>query len=165
MTLESQKPFPVLQPSDYKTENYSLLTDKVFRTLKYVYKAYGNYDWYLKADDDTFIFMDHLRLFLKDKNPRDPINFGHNWNAQVEQGYESGGAGYILSNEALKRIGSVLNDNYSFCQNTGTEDIDVARCLRKLKVYPINTIDDDKRPRFHAYSIMDRYRSHVSTIN
>ena len=38
---------PILEPADYKTENYSTLSDKVFRTFKYVYNVYGDYDWYL----------------------------------------------------------------------------------------------------------------------
>ena len=29
--------------------------------------------------------------------------------------------GYLLSNEALSRIGSKLNENYTFCRNSGTE--------------------------------------------
>ena len=74
------------------------LTDKVFLTLKHLQKKYNNYDWYLKADDDTFIFMENLRYFLKDKHPEEPVTYGYDFKVIVEHGYHSGGAGYLLSN-------------------------------------------------------------------
>jgi glycoprotein-N-acetylgalactosamine 3-beta-galactosyltransferase len=108
----------VLQPPGYNNENYSQLTDKMFGTYKYIYKKYSNYDWYLKADDDTFIFMDNLKKFLRSKNSSIPINFGRNWNILVESGYESGGAGYVLSREAMMRLGEALDKNNTLCSNS-----------------------------------------------
>lgn len=105
--------------------------------------------------------MDHLRSFLRDKNPKDPVNYGHNWNILVEKGYESGGAGYVLSNEAFKRIGSALNANYSYCRKLNFEDVDVAHCLRTLQVYPGNTTDEEHKQRFHAFNITDQMKRKV----
>ena len=31
----------------------------------------------MKADDDTFVFVDNLRTFLKDFDPNDPHYFGY----------------------------------------------------------------------------------------
>jgi glycoprotein-N-acetylgalactosamine 3-beta-galactosyltransferase len=45
-------------------ENYSHLSDKVRSTLIFLNKYYPNYDWYLKADDDTFIIVENLLRFL-----------------------------------------------------------------------------------------------------
>ena len=65
-------------------------------------------EWYLKADDDSYIVMDNLRDFLSQHNPDDPLQFGSKLkgaNGQIVQhGYMSGGAGYVLSKEALKRL-------------------------------------------------------------
>ena len=58
-----------------------------------------------------------------------------------------------MSNEAFRRIGSQLNSNYSFCPNTGIEDVDVAICLRKLQVYPNKSIDKSGRERFHVFNV------------
>ncbi len=151
----------MLQPAGYNAEKYSKLTDKMFRAYKYIYKKYSDYDWYLKADDDTFIFMDNLRDFLKSKNSSIPINFGRNWNISVESGYESGGAGYVLSREAMMRLGEALDKNYTYCSNTGVEDVDTARCLRKLNVTSGRTIDEENKQRFHAFSIREESRRHV----
>ena len=45
----------------------------------------------------------------------------------VDKGYHSGGGGYLMSNEAVKRLTTKLRDNYTSCSNTGTEDVDVAK--------------------------------------
>ena len=134
----------------------------MFNTYKYVYKKYPDYDWYLKADDDTFIFMDNLRKFLKNKNSSVPINFGRNWDILVKNGYESGGAGYVLSREAMMRIGKALDSNFNYCSNSGVEDVDTARCLRKLNVTSGSTLDAENKQRFHAFSIREESRRHVN---
>ena len=36
-------------------------------------------DWFMKADDDTFVVVENLRNLLKDFNTTDPISFGHNF--------------------------------------------------------------------------------------
>ena len=43
------------------------------------------------------------RLMLKDKNSSEPVFYGHKFKVIVKQGYFSGGAGYVLSKEALTR--------------------------------------------------------------
>jgi glycoprotein-N-acetylgalactosamine 3-beta-galactosyltransferase len=152
----------VLQPFGHYNESYNELTDKVYLTIKDVYKRYNiyNYDWFLKADDDTFILMDNLRLFLNDKNANQPITYGFNFKDMVEEGYHSGGAGYLLSRNAFRRLGSKLNRNYDFCPNSGIEDIDVAKCLRQLKVHLGNSTDSKGRERFHPLSIYNHYQGY-----
>jgi len=102
--------------------------------IRHVYINHKNYDWYLKADDDTFIFDDNLRLFLADKNPNDPVTFGYHFKGRG--GYLSGGAGYVLSKESLKRLSSKLSTNQTYCPNTGIEDVDVGNRLASLGAYP-----------------------------
>jgi hypothetical protein len=41
-------------------------------------------------------------------------------------GYHSGGAGYLMSREAFKCLGSKLNNDFEYCEKSGIEDIDVA---------------------------------------
>ena len=45
----------------------------------------------------------------------------------------------------------------SFLYILGTEDVDIARCLRRLGVYPNKSIDDFGRERFHPLSISGHY--------
>ena len=93
-----------------------------------------------------------LNHFLKTKNSAKPVTYGYDFKTLVERGYHSGGAGYVLSNEALKRLNSQLSENYKKCRNAGAEDVLVAKCLRKLRVYPDKSTDDEGRERFHLLS-------------
>ena len=140
---------PILQPAYLVSDDYGRLAGKVFRSFQAIYSKYNNYDWYLKADDDTFIFVDNLKKFLKTKNSTNPVTYGYDFKNLVERGYHSGGAGYVLSNEALKRFHSKLSENYKYCRSSGAEDVQIAKCLRKLGVYPDKSIDDEGRERFH----------------
>ena len=153
-SYEFNNPVPILQPAHLVVDEYKKLTDKVFRSFQAIYSKYNDYDWYLKADDDTFVFVDNLKTFLKTKNSTKPVTYGYDFKAIVKHGYHSGGGGYVLSNEALKRLHLNLTKNYKFCKNTGAEDAEVAICLQKLGVYPDKSIDDKGRERFHPFDIM-----------
>ena len=94
----------------------------------------------MKADDDTFVVVENLRNLLKDFNTTDPISFGHNfkylgvskmvimicmYSLVSVQGYFSGGAGYVLSKEALRRFTQVGLKNSSLCKEDDGGDEDV----------------------------------------
>lgn len=57
----------------------------------------------MKADDDTYMVVENLRFMLAPYNISRPIYFGHRLKTTVKQGFMSGGAGYVLSKEALVR--------------------------------------------------------------
>jgi len=148
-----------------KDDAYKKLTDKVFLTFKYIFIHDEKYDWYLKADDDTFIFMDNLREFLTSKNKFQPVTYGYDFKIAVKNGYHSGGAGYVLSKEAFRRLGSKLNEDYKFCHVSGYEDVDVAACLRLLGVYPNKSLDHLGRERFHPFNIHAHYYNVISWLH
>jgi hypothetical protein len=153
-----EKEFKVLQPPGFESDSYKNLTHKVFLTFKYLYANEKRpFHWYLKADVDTFVFVDNLRSFIKNKDTLDAVTYGFNFIKQVPEGYQSGGAGYVMSRESFARIGKALNENYKYCANSGVEDIDTARCFRKLKVYPGRSVDDLGRERFHPLDFDHHY--------
>ena len=82
--------FDVLQPEELVVDTYQNLTNKIYSSFKHVYNNHPDYDWYLKADDDSFFFMANLRTFLKSKNPNLPVTYGYDFKTHVFKGYHSG---------------------------------------------------------------------------
>ena len=69
-----------LAPIENITAGYSHLTQKSYLAFLFAYENYFNdYDWFVKADDDTYLFVDHLKMFLHDKNASEPVTYGYNF--------------------------------------------------------------------------------------
>jgi glycoprotein-N-acetylgalactosamine 3-beta-galactosyltransferase len=157
--IEYHNGYHILQPPKLNstTDKYDKLTDKSFLTMQYISKTYQEFDWFIKADDDTYILVDNLREFLSTKNASQPVTYGYDFKVIVDYGYHSGGGSYVLSREAITRLQLKLDADYKSCQNTGTEDVDVARCLRGLGVFPNKSIDEQGRERFHPLDLLGHY--------
>ena len=126
------------------------LTAKTMKAFDYVYKHhYDDADWFMKVDDDTYVIVDNLRYFLSSRNSSEPVYFGHIFKTFLPQGYNSGGGGYVLSREALRRLGS--RRKYLCAEDRGAEDLEVGRCLYKLGVHIGDTRDALGRSRFHCF--------------
>ncbi|XP_053205919.1 glycoprotein-N-acetylgalactosamine 3-beta-galactosyltransferase 1-like [Panonychus citri] len=86
-------------------EGRDQLWAKTREAFRYIYNNHLNEaDWFMKADDDTYVVVENLRYFLSSQNSSQPIYFGCKFKPYVHQGYMSGGAGYVLSKEALERF-------------------------------------------------------------
>ena len=61
----------------------------------------------------------------------------------------SGGAGYVLSREAVRRFVDVgLVDGSCRGDDDGAEDVEIGLCLQKLNVTSGDSRDENGRPRF-----------------
>ena len=82
---------------------YKQLPRKVNKALDYIYQNYlDKADWFVKCDDDTYLVVENLKYFLSSENSSAPVWYGHRFVTL----YNSGGAGYVLSREALRRYGT-----------------------------------------------------------
>ena len=121
-------------------EGRDQLWAKTRAAFNYSYNNYLNsIDWFLKADDDTYVVVENLRYFLSSQNSTKPIYFGCKFKPYVRQGYMSGGAGYVLSRQALKLfVERGLNERHPRkCKDAnqgGAEDVDMGRCLEAIGV-------------------------------
>ena len=62
------------------TSGYGHLTQKSTLGLLFVYSHHRNAcDWFVKADDDTYLIVDHLKTFLSRKNASEPVTYGYNF--------------------------------------------------------------------------------------
>lgn len=77
-------------PIEHESRDH--LWHKVKSTFSYLYDHHLNeYDWFMKADDDTYVIVEQLKEFLMKHQNTEPIYFGHKFKPFVEQGYMSGG--------------------------------------------------------------------------
>ena len=89
--------------------------------------------------------MENLYKFLKFKNSSDPIQYGFHFRPNGE--FLSGGAGFIFSNEAYKRLIPKLSAQK--CPNSGVDDFDLTQCLQTLNVTIGYSKDEFGYERFH----------------
>ncbi|XP_038139082.1 glycoprotein-N-acetylgalactosamine 3-beta-galactosyltransferase 1-B-like [Cyprinodon tularosa] len=124
---------------------------KTIQAFHYVYEHHMNQaDWFLKADDDTFVVVDNLRWLLSNHTPEEPIYFGKRFKPYTKQGYMSGGAGYVLSKEALRRF--VKGFRTKACTHTTpVEDLALGQCLEKMGVLAGDSRDTLHRETFHPF--------------
>ena len=127
------------------------LVERTMRSFDYIYTHYlDEADWFVKADDDTYVIMENLRYLLSAHHPDQLAYFGHHFKAVVSQGYMSGGAGYVISREALRRFG---NRSADLCrEDGGAEDVEFGKCLEKLQVPPKDSRDKLGQSRFHCFN-------------
>ena len=58
-----------------------------------------------EGDDDTYVIVENLKSMLQDVDPNEPVYYGARFDmSELKEGYMSGGAGYVLSKEALRRF-------------------------------------------------------------
>ncbi|XP_023340858.1 glycoprotein-N-acetylgalactosamine 3-beta-galactosyltransferase 1 [Eurytemora carolleeae] len=117
-------------------------------------------DWVMKADDDTYVIMENLHQMLSKHDPEEPTFFGGHFSALVDQGYMSGGAGYILSRKAVELVVTKAFPNETLCRasDDGTEDVEMGWCLSKIGVKPTMSRDSKKNEEtffpLHVWDMM-----------
>lgn len=127
------------------------LTAKTMSAFDHIYEKHiDEADWFIKADDDTYIVVENLRYFLSSQNTNEPIYFGHHFKTIVKQGYFSGGGGYVLSKEALRRFGG--RKKGSCREDQGAEDAEMGKCMEMLGVKTGDSRDRLGRSRFHCFN-------------
>ncbi|XP_067649035.1 glycoprotein-N-acetylgalactosamine 3-beta-galactosyltransferase 1-like [Haliotis asinina] len=132
------------------SEGRKHLTAKTMQAFRYIYENhFDDADWFMKADDDTYVILENLRYFLTSQNKSEPVFLGHH--LKLKQGFNSGGAGYVLSKEALRRYGEKGHDP-KLCRRDGSgEDVAFGRCMENLGVRTVNATDALGRSRFHCF--------------
>ncbi|XP_076012733.1 glycoprotein-N-acetylgalactosamine 3-beta-galactosyltransferase 1-B [Genypterus blacodes] len=124
---------------------------KTIRAFHYAYEHHAHEaDWFLKADDDTYVVVDNLRWVLANHTPEEPIYFGRRFKPYTKQGYMSGGAGYILSKEALRRFVEGFK-NKVCTHTTSVEDLAMGQCMEKVGVLAGDSRDTMLRETFHPF--------------
>jgi glycoprotein-N-acetylgalactosamine 3-beta-galactosyltransferase len=143
------------------TDEYNRITEKALLTFEYIYdNLMEEFDWFVRANDDTYIIMENLKLFLANRCSDDMSIYGKvlkhthmskHYNAgDNSKGFLQGGTGVIISREALRLFVQALRNDSQFCVmfHGGFEDQEIANCFRKINIYPGDTRDGVYRERF-----------------
>lgn len=132
---------------------------------KYIDKA----EWFLKVDDDTYLFVDHLKGFTQYYNPAIPRYFGHTimYRWKIDNIVFNAGLAYVLSREALQRVSVKLKNlpkwkpdippDLCHDDNGSGEDTSMSACLKELGIMPDNTLDQQGRQRFFPFQLHAHY--------
>jgi len=134
------------------SEGRQNLWGKTKKGFEHVYNNHrDDADWFLKADDDTYFVVENLRFLLKDYNTQDDIWFGHRF--KYLGGYFAGGAGYVLSQGALKRFTQIGLKNSSLCsaEDGGDEDVNMGACMTNLNITVGDSRDSEDKKRFFPF--------------
>lgn len=140
------------------SEGRNALWGKTKRAYEWCYEHHLNdFDWFLKADDDTYVVVENLRYLLSNHSPVEPVYYGKRFKPFTKQGYMSGGAGYVLSREALRRFVEIgLKKPDVACKardDTGDEDAEMGKCLDALDVKAGDSLDEQKRSKFFPFPL------------
>jgi hypothetical protein len=105
-----------------------------------LYEQFPECDWYIMLDDDTYLYLDNLKLLLSEFNSNDDHYFG---SPRSETGcdkspykdthFAMGGAGVILSRSAMLKLYNNIHkcDKY---RNCGYGDGSLGECMRELGI-------------------------------
>ena len=86
------------------------------------------YKWYLKVEEDTFVILENLAYYLSIYDYKMPHYFGHPYSL-FGSTYNSGGAGYVLSQGAMRKVLSMTAKGH--CDQSYTaEDISLGRYVK-----------------------------------
>ncbi|XP_069815495.1 glycoprotein-N-acetylgalactosamine 3-beta-galactosyltransferase 1-like [Dendropsophus ebraccatus] len=149
MSSEENKDFPTVG-LDTK-EGRDQLYWKTIKAFQYVHDHHlGDADWFMKADDDTYVVVDNLRWLLSKYSPEEPIYFGRRFKPYVKQGYMSGGAGYVLSKEALVRFVNAFKEE-KCTHSSSVEDLALGKCMENINVKAGDSRDTSGKETFHPF--------------
>ncbi|XP_004534047.1 glycoprotein-N-acetylgalactosamine 3-beta-galactosyltransferase 1 [Ceratitis capitata] len=167
LSSEADEELGAVAVVEREADNYDDLWNKTREGFRYAYEQYyDDYDWFVKADDDTYMVMENLRYMLYAYQPEIPIYFGYQL-VRYDVPYMSGGAAYVLSKEALRRFMTTAFHNSTLCpraQKFGIEDFYMGVCLQNVGVHLADArfalSAADNKPKFmpldlHTYMSTD----------
>ncbi|XP_017130114.1 glycoprotein-N-acetylgalactosamine 3-beta-galactosyltransferase 1 [Drosophila elegans] len=165
---EDYEPLGVVQVVEPGGGGYEDLWNKTREGFHHVWEHFGrDYDWFLKADDDTYMIMENLQHLLSGFDPDTPVYFGYKM-SRYNVSYMSGGASYVLSREALNRFMTQAYESEVICpqpKKMGIEDFYMGICMQNVGVHFVDSsqsLDGDTKPKFMPLDL-ENYMSEANT--
>ncbi|XP_066979404.1 glycoprotein-N-acetylgalactosamine 3-beta-galactosyltransferase 1-like isoform X2 [Macrobrachium rosenbergii] len=143
-----------VQVKTYLQNGKEVLWLKTRETFKHLFDRHlQDFDWFFKADVDTYVIVENLRYVLTPYDPNFPIALGERAHVDGNTNYSflSGGAGYVLSRAALKIFGEVAYPETNPCHERAiaNEDVMMGHCMTESGIMLGDTRDELGRHRFY----------------
>ncbi|CCD68253.1 N-acetylgalactosaminide beta-1,3-galactosyltransferase [Caenorhabditis elegans] len=151
--------YPLLNSRDHSWE-------KIRRVFKYVRdKITKKYDWYYRADDDTYALMHNMRTLLDNYSPTKHHYLGLQWNFFTPRGFNDGSS-YILSRPTMEAFNEVMLDP-DRCpdHHRAEEDQELAKCLAHMEIYPEDIRDEMGSERIQHFHPLEQLTIYKDTFN
>uniref|UniRef100_A0AC35U5S7 N-acetylgalactosaminide beta-1,3-galactosyltransferase n=1 Tax=Rhabditophanes sp. KR3021 TaxID=114890 RepID=A0AC35U5S7_9BILA len=144
----------------FPSDDYRFSYGKIRGAIQHVYAEYKDtFDYILKIDDDSFIVMENLRMFLLNKNASEEKYFGYrlDFNSFGHHNYHQGGAGYVLSIGAIKKLVNegFSNPNKCFQGADSWDDREIGHCMENMNIDISDVKDFKGRIVFTPSSVVD----------
>jgi hypothetical protein len=156
MTSAPHSSLPTVVLDLGRNETRETLWRKAIQAWLHVFAQHlKDHDWFMRADDDTFVNMDNLREYLAGFNPEDTHYFGRQMKAGGLTFY-SGGSTHVLSRQALSWFGqsAVLAPDSLFSRlDTFADDYEISKTLSRIDIPTEDTRDSEGRQRFLTLNI------------
>ena len=112
-----------------------------------------HYEWFIKTDTDTYVFVTNLRIYLKQYKPFEDLYLGHT----VEHNggfhhYASGGL-YMISQSTLQKLGLILDTPKCQKKQGGIEDVRFASCMMNNRHIASNNFGQQRSRNYNASTI------------
>lgn len=148
-------------------ESYDNLAHKMAAVLRYAWlRLARRYDWFMIADDDSYVILDNLYAYLSSEWIRQedaagtPLYLGRRFKRPGDDfAYCSGGAGCVLNKPALEAF--VESRNEIETPVGFPADVLVGMTLARSGIHPLDTRDEAGAERFHPFTprVHYEYRS------
>ena len=133
------------------------------RCVLHIYSLFSfeNEHRFFIGGDDLFVMPHNLKTYLASlvyKDGADPKTkeyfVGRRFAPGGRDPFNSGGAGYTLSQATLRKFLANMDDAQHCSANahTSMEDVMIARCLTHLGIHYTDTRDANGRERFHPFA-------------
>lgn len=154
-------------------EDYDNLWQKFRSIVSYLYdNYYDKYDWFFIGDDDTFVIVENLRLYLESEEIRlasnggvflpmgnetsqTPLLLGRRFAFKGDRTdiFPSGGSGFVMNKAALKALVVLAIQQFEPHAQVFTDDWYLGRSLGELGVVMYDTQDEKGGERFMPFSV------------
>ena len=150
---------------------------RLYHTIQMIHERV-NPDFAFFVNDHTYVIPAHLCHYLDKVNPELDLYAGHALKNDKSSIFNSGAAGYILSRETMRKLLQKFNDRDEHCwidttakstqpQNKkwleGNPGLVIVDCLRSMGITAIDTREEHKYHRFHAFPLVRMVSGDVDT--